>query len=54
MFGFKKRRRKKLRSTELKREWREILKKNVQFYHLLSPEIKNELHGLIQIFVVIQ
>jgi len=51
MFGFRKRRRKKLRSTELKREWKEILEKNIQFYHLLSPEIKNELHGLIQIFI---
>ena len=51
MFGFKKRRRKKLRLMELKEEWRKIIIKNVKFYSLLSEEKKKELHGLLQIFL---
>ena len=51
MFGFRKRRREKIRSKALQPEWCEIIKKNVRFYGLLSPGMKKELHGLIQIFM---
>lgn len=51
MFGFKKRRREKLRAKELKPEWKEIILKNVRFYNYLSNEMKKELEGLIQIFI---
>ena len=51
MFGFKKRKREKLRSKELKPEWREIIIKNVKFYSFISEELKIKLHGLIQIFL---
>lgn len=51
MFGFKKRKREKLRSREFKPEWKEIILKNVKFYSFLSDEMKRELHGLIQIFM---
>jgi Mlc titration factor MtfA (ptsG expression regulator) len=51
MFGFRKRRRKKLRSKELAPEWKEIIKKNVPFYSFLSLDMKKELHGLVQIFI---
>lgn len=51
MFGFKKRRRKKLRSTELKNEWKKIINKNVKFYSYLPEDLKTELHGLVQIFM---
>ncbi len=51
MFGFRKRRREKLRSKELNPEWIEIIEKNIQFYSFLSPAMKKELHGLVQIFM---
>jgi len=51
VFGFRKRRREKLRSTELKPEWKEIILKNIKFYSFLSEELKKELHSLIQIFM---
>jgi len=51
VFGFRKRRREKLRTKALKPEWKEILIKNVEFYNYLSDEMKKELHGLIQIFL---
>ena len=51
MFGFRKRRREKLRSKELKPEWKEIILKNIKFYSFLSEEKKKELQGLIQIFM---
>jgi len=51
VFGSRKRRREKLRSTELKSEWKEIILKNIKFYSFLSDELKKELHGLIQIFM---
>jgi Mlc titration factor MtfA (ptsG expression regulator) len=51
VFGSKKRRREKLRSEELKPEWKDIIIKNVKFYNYLSDEMRKELHGLIQIFI---
>lgn len=51
MFGLKKRKREKLRATELKSEWKEIINRNVRFYNYLSDDLKTELHGLIQIFL---
>ena len=51
MFGFKKRKREKLRVKELRPEWKEIILKNVKFYNYLNEELKKELHGLIQIFI---
>ncbi len=51
MFRFKKWRREKLLSKELTSEWMEIIKKNVQFYSFLPPDMKKELHGLINIFL---
>lgn len=51
MFGFRKRKREKLRATELKSEWKEIINRNVRFYNYLSDDLKTELHGLIQIFL---
>jgi len=51
LFGLKKRKREKLRSKELKPEWKEIIIKNVKFYSFISEEMKIKLHGLIQIFL---
>jgi hypothetical protein len=51
VFGFKKRKREKLRAKELKHEWKEIILKNVKFYNCLSDDMKKELHGLINIFL---
>lgn len=51
MIGFRKRKREKLRSKDLEPEQIEIIKKNVQFYGFLSPDMRKELHGLIQIFM---
>jgi Mlc titration factor MtfA (ptsG expression regulator) len=51
LFGFRKRRREKLRAQTLKSEWQDIIKKNVPFYRFLSADMKMELHGLIQIFM---
>jgi Mlc titration factor MtfA (ptsG expression regulator) len=51
MFGFRKRRRQKLRSKALKPEWETVLKKNVRFYNYLTPDMQKQLHGLIQIFI---
>jgi MtfA peptidase len=51
LFRFKKWRREKLLSKELTSEWMEIIKKNVQFYGFLPPDMKKELHGLINIFL---
>ena len=31
--------------------WNEIIKNNVPFYRLLSPALKKDLHGLIQVFI---
>ncbi|MDD5224174.1 MAG: zinc-dependent peptidase [bacterium] len=51
MFGFKKRRRQKLREEPFPAEWQEILEKKVGYYRLLSPEDQAELRGHIQVFL---
>lgn len=51
MFGWKKRRRKRIRAQPFPRRWLEILRRNVEFYATLTPAEQAELHGLIQVFV---
>jgi len=51
VFGFRKRRRKKLRLKEIDPVWKKIIEKRVPFYRLLPTGLKNELHSLIQIFM---
>ncbi|NQU09863.1 zinc-dependent peptidase [bacterium] len=51
MFGFKKRRRDRLRAQPFPAAWREILERNVPYYGRLSPAEQRELQGQIQVFV---
>ena len=51
MFGFKHKRREKLRSTPLSPEMIAVLERNVPYYRLLSDEDKRELQGHIQVFL---
>src|ERR1043166_5108510 len=51
MFGFKTRRRKRLRSQPFPDSWLTILQRNVPYYHRLSSPEQNELHSAIQVFV---
>ena len=51
MFGFKKRRRKKLRQTPLPQSWLSVLKTNIPLYNRLPLADQIELHGHIQIFL---
>ncbi|UCH84177.1 MAG: zinc-dependent peptidase [Candidatus Latescibacterota bacterium] len=52
MFGFfKKRRRARLRSAPMPREWLGIIKRNFPLYNRLPPEDQAELCGHIQVFV---
>jgi Mlc titration factor MtfA (ptsG expression regulator) len=51
MFGFKKRRREKLRTQPLQWNWLQIIKLNVPYYNRLPPADQAELQGHIQIFL---
>ena len=51
MFGFKKRRREKLRNQPFPAEWLEIIEKNVPIYHRLSGAEKKEIQGHILVFL---
>ncbi len=52
MFGFfKRRRRQRLRSAPFPAAWLEIIEKNVRFYALLPDADRQELQGLVQIFL---
>lgn len=51
MFGFKKRRREKLRAAPLPQSWLSALKTNVPLYNCLPPADQIELQGHIQIFL---
>lgn len=51
MFGFKRRRRKRLRETPFPAEWLAIAERNVPCYRSLSPHERDELHGHIQVFL---
>lgn len=51
MFGFKKRRRRRLAARHFPDEWLAIMEKNVPFCRLLPAADRKELHGHIQIFI---
>jgi Mlc titration factor MtfA (ptsG expression regulator) len=51
MFGFKKRRRKRLISEPFPKEWLEIIERNVPYYRLLHEADQEELQRHIQIFI---
>ena len=51
MFGFKKRRRERLRKQPFPAEWLSILERNVPYYRLLPPEDRRELQGHISVFL---
>ncbi|MEJ2420793.1 MAG: zinc-dependent peptidase [Acidobacteriota bacterium] len=51
MFGFKERRRKKLRNRPFPPEWLAILRRNVPYYCIIPPEDREELQGLVQVFL---
>lgn len=45
------RRRERLRRQPIPPKWRELLEKEVPIYSYLSPALREQLHGLIQIFI---
>jgi Mlc titration factor MtfA (ptsG expression regulator) len=51
MFGFRKKRRKRLMKEKLPVKWITILEQNVPYYLCLSPEDQGKLQGLIQVFL---
>ncbi len=51
MFGFKKRRRRRIAEQPFSDEWLAIINKNVPFYRLLPPADQAELQRHIQIFI---
>lgn len=51
MFGFKTRRRHRLRSQPFPESWLAIIRRNVPYYARLSPAGQQELHGDIQVFI---
>jgi Mlc titration factor MtfA (ptsG expression regulator) len=51
MLGFRARRRKRLMMQPLTPEWESIIRRRVAYYHFLSPELKQHLHALIQVFL---
>ena len=51
MFGFKKRRRKRLMAQPMPVDWLAIIKRNVPYYQLLDREQQTRLQGLVQIFL---
>jgi Mlc titration factor MtfA (ptsG expression regulator) len=51
MFGFKKRRRQRLRQQAFPPEWIDIVERHVIYYRLLPPEDQRELQGLVQVFL---
>ena len=52
VFGFfKRRRRNRLRSTPFPADWLEIIERNVRFYACLPDADRQELQGLVQIFL---
>ena len=52
MFGFfKRRRRKRLRAAPFPAAWLEIIERNVRFYACLPDADRQELQGLVQIFL---
>jgi Mlc titration factor MtfA (ptsG expression regulator) len=51
MFGFKKRRRQRLRQQAFPPEWLAIIERNVVYYRLLPTADQRELQGLVQVFL---
>ncbi|MCC6490284.1 MAG: zinc-dependent peptidase [Candidatus Hydrogenedentes bacterium] len=51
MFGFKRRRRERLRRQPFPYDWIEILRENVRYYRYLPPEDREELHGHVQVLL---
>jgi len=44
-------RRQALRANPFPQEWRDLIEKNIPFYKLLPDDLKNQLHGHIQVFL---
>jgi Mlc titration factor MtfA (ptsG expression regulator) len=51
MFGWKKRRRRRIRAQPFPRRWLDVLRRNVGFYHTLTAAEQAEIQGMIQVFV---
>ena len=51
MFGFKRRRRRRLKDQPFPRQWAAILERNVPCYRALPPDDQRELQGHIQVFL---
>ena len=51
MFGFKKRRRRRLMEKQFPSNWLSIVERNVPYYRFLSPADQTRLQGLIQVFL---
>ncbi len=51
MFGFKRRRRQRLRDRPFPPEWLAILERNLPCYRALTPDEQRELQGHIQVFL---
>jgi MtfA peptidase len=51
MFGFKKRRRERLRRKPFPPEWLAIVERNVPYFRLLSEDDRRELLGHVQVFI---
>ena len=50
MFGFKRKRRERIRSLPFPEKWQKILEKDIAYYHYLNSEDQTELRGHILIF----
>ncbi len=51
MFGFKRRRRARLRAQALPAGWRAMIARNVPYYRTLTPVEQRELEGHVQVFL---
>jgi len=51
MFGFKRRKRRRIREAPFPADWLAILKRRVAYYHRLTPGDQAELRGHIQVFL---
>lgn len=51
MFGFKRRRRQRLRGRPFPPEWLALIARHVPYYHELTPPDQDELRGHVQVFL---
>jgi Mlc titration factor MtfA (ptsG expression regulator) len=51
MFGLMQKKRQRIRDRPFPQKWEEILEKNVDYYHRLTPADQAELRGHIQVFL---